>query len=50
MMGFKSFPSARITLQGIEHMHLIRKGQMVSGDGQTLSPLDSFIHWLPKSQ
>jgi putative transposase len=32
MLGFKSFRSASITLQGIELMHIIKKGQMVSGD------------------
>jgi putative transposase len=42
MMGFKSFPSARITLQGIELMHMIKKGQMVSGDVQTLSAAGQF--------
>jgi putative transposase len=31
MLGFKSFRSASITLQGIELMHLINKGQRVSG-------------------
>jgi putative transposase len=29
MLGFNSFRSASITLQGIELMHLIKKGQMV---------------------
>ena len=28
MMGFKSFPSATITIAGIELIHIIRKGQM----------------------
>ncbi len=31
MLGLKSFRTARITLQGIELMHMIKKGQMVSG-------------------
>ncbi len=31
MLGLKSFRIARITLQGIELMHMIKKGQMVSG-------------------
>ena len=30
MLGFKSFGSARITLAGIELMHMIKKGQMHS--------------------
>ena len=42
MMGFKSFPTARVTLQGIELMHMIKKGQMVSGDSQTLSAAGQF--------
>jgi transposase-like protein len=28
MLGFKGFPSAAITLAGIEIMHMIRKGQL----------------------
>jgi len=28
MLGFKSFRSARVTLTGIELMHMIRKGQL----------------------
>ena len=28
MLGFKDFRCARITLSGIEVMHMIRKGQM----------------------
>jgi putative transposase len=42
MMGFKSFPSARVTLQGIELVHMIKKDQMVSGDSQTLSAAGQF--------
>ena len=42
MMGFKSFPTARVTLQRIELMHMIKKGQMVSGDSQTLSAAGQF--------
>jgi transposase-like protein len=37
MLGFNTFRSARITLQGIELMHMIKKGQMVSADGQNPS-------------
>ncbi len=32
MLGFKDFRCARILLSGIELMHMIRKGQMKSGD------------------
>ena len=42
MMGFKSFPSARVTLQGIELMHMIKKGQMISIDEQALSAAEQF--------
>ena len=42
MMGFKSFPSARVALQGIELMHMIKKGQMISIDGQALSAAEQF--------
>ena len=42
MLGFKSFPSARTTLQGIELMHMIKKGQMIQAGGQTLSAADQF--------
>ena len=37
MIGFKSFRSARITLQGVELMHMIKKGQMITLYGQGLS-------------
>jgi len=42
MTAFKSFPSARVTLQGIEIMHMIKKGQMISIDGQALSTAEQF--------
>jgi len=48
MMGFKSFPSARVTLQGIELMHMIKKGQMISIDGQALSVAEQFYSLQPK--
>jgi len=32
MLGFNAFRSARVTLQGIELLHMIKKGQMVSAD------------------
>ena len=42
MLGFKSFRSARTTLQGIELMHMINKGQMVSDAGENLSAAEQF--------
>ena len=42
MLGFQSFRSARTTLQGIELMHMIKKGQMVSDDSQDLSAAEQF--------
>jgi putative transposase len=42
MLGFKSFHSARTTLQGIELMHMINKGQMVSDTGENLSAAEQF--------
>jgi transposase-like protein len=42
MLEFKSFRSARVTLQGIELMHMIKKNQMVSGDNHNLSVAGQF--------
>ena len=42
MLGFKTFHSARITLQGIELMHMIRKGQMIRAEGPSLSTAEQF--------
>lgn len=42
MLGFKSFWSARIVIDGIETMHMIRKGQMVCPAGSTTSAADQF--------
>jgi len=42
MMGFKSFRSARNVLAGIERMHMIRKGQMITPEGADLSFADQF--------
>ena len=42
MQGFQSFRSARVTLHGIELLHLLKKGQMVSGDTQNLSAAEQF--------
>jgi putative transposase len=42
MLGFKSFRTARTTLQGIELMHMIKKNQMTMPDGQSLSAAEQF--------
>ena len=42
MLGFQSFRSARVTLQGIELMHMIKKGQMITVTGQGLSSAEQF--------
>jgi hypothetical protein len=42
MMKFKSFRSARVTRQGIEPMHRIKKGLSVPGDNQALSIAGQF--------
>ena len=41
MLGFKSFNSARNTLRGIELMHMIKKGQMIT-DEKNLSVAGQF--------
>jgi hypothetical protein len=42
MLGFQSFRSARVTLQGIELMHMIKKGQMIMAEGPSLSAANQF--------
>ena len=42
MLGFQSFHSARCTLRGIELMHMIKKGQMKSIEGRSLSAAEQF--------
>src|SRR5512135_1788653 len=42
MLGFKSFPSARVTLQGIELMHMLKKGQMIATRNQNPSAAGQF--------
>ncbi len=42
MLGFKSFRAAHRTLAGIEVMHMIKKGQMVEGEGQEQTPPEQF--------
>jgi hypothetical protein len=42
MLGFKSFPSARLTLAGIELMPMLKKGQMILANGQKLSAAEQF--------
>lgn len=42
MLGFQSFRSARVTLQGIELMHMIKKGQMITVEGRNFSAAKQF--------
>ena len=49
MLGFKSFWSARITIAGIETMHMIKKGQMACPGGQTMSAANQFYSLGPRS-
>ena len=42
MMGFKDFRCARIVLGGIELMHMIRKGQMITPKGRNPSAAQQF--------
>lgn len=42
MLGFKSLRAARRTLAGIEQMHLIRKGQLMWGEGGEQTPAEQF--------
>jgi transposase-like protein len=42
MLGFKSFWSARVTITGVETMHMIRKGQLDCPGGQTTSAAQQF--------
>ncbi len=41
MLGFKSFTSAKITLAGIEIVHMIRKNQLITEDNQ--NNYDKFV-------
>jgi putative transposase len=42
MLGFKSFWSARCTIAGIEVMHAIRKGQLMSTENSRQTPGEQF--------
>ena len=42
MLGFKAFHAAKGTLQGIELMHMIKKGQMLAAHRQTRSAAGQF--------
>jgi putative transposase len=42
MLGFKSFWSDRILIEGIETMHMIKKGQMDGPAGSTMSAAQQF--------
>jgi len=42
MLGFHSFRSAWVTLQGIELLHMIKKEQMIIVDGRDFSAAEQF--------
>jgi len=42
MLGFKSFWSARCTIAGIETMHAIRKGQLLTAENESQTPAEHF--------
>jgi transposase-like protein len=42
MLGFKSFWSARCTIAGIETMHAIRKGQLLTVENESQTPAEQF--------
>ena len=42
MLGFKSFWAARCTIAGIEVMHAIRKGQLITPDHSLQTPTEQF--------
>ena len=42
MLGFKSFWAARCTIAGIEVMHAIRKGQVITSGDLPQSPAEQF--------
>ena len=42
MLGFKSFWAARSTIAGIETMHAIRKGQLLTAEYESQTPAEQF--------
>jgi putative transposase len=42
MLGFKSFWSARCTIAGIETMHAIRKGQLLTAENESQTSAAQF--------
>jgi putative transposase len=42
MLGFKSFWAARCTIAGIEVMHAIRKGQLLTAENESHTPAEQF--------
>ena len=42
MLGFKAFQSAKSILAGIELMHMIRKGQMITNSRKSMSFAEQF--------
>jgi putative transposase len=42
MLGFKSFWAARCTIAGIETMHALRKGQLLTAENELQTPAEQF--------
>jgi putative transposase len=42
MLGFKSFWSARCTIAGMEVLHAMRKGQLVTSRPKSQTPAEQF--------
>ncbi len=42
MLGFKSFWAARCTIAGIEVMHALRKGQVLTAENESQTPAEQF--------
>src|SRR5262245_34558563 len=42
MLGFKSFWAACCTIAGIETMHAIRKGQLLTAENESQTPIEQF--------
>jgi putative transposase len=43
MLGFKSFTSAKITIAGIEMVHMIKKGQLINNNNNNNSTFAQFV-------
>ena len=42
MLGFKAFQSAKSIIDGIELMHMIREGQMMTNGSESMSFAEQF--------